>query len=368
MGKMKKNMIKIRKIAYIIFLLISVGNLGYSEINNENTVINENNIINDKNIIKQSQEKKDKNVQTENVRTGKMEKIKKEQTENIDKPIKNNEDKHIGLVLSGGTAKGLAHIGILKVLEEERVPIEYVTGTSMGSIIGGLYSIGYTPEEIEKIAMEMDWLSLFNDKIERKDKGITRNMIEDTNTMVLPVEKFIPKIPSGAVGGKSASQKLNELFYGVENIIRIGSAGAYVKDLNVYDVLLASDAWSESTYALCQDGYDQHVLAASSILNQKLTKAAEGLGIPLHTGRLHSSDVFYRTDNAQSFKEIRDQHGCVAVEMESFALFSNAKVLGKHAACLVTISDSLVKDQITTSEERQTAFQNMMKIALEAAE
>ncbi len=218
MRKMKKNMIKIRKIAYIIFLLISVGNLGYSEINNENTVINENNIINDKNIIKQSQEKKDKNVQTENIRTGKMEKIKKEQTENIDKPIKNNEDKHIGLVLSGGTAKGLAHIGILKVLEEERVPIEYVTGTSMGSIIGGLYSIGYTPEEIEKIAMEMDWLSLFNDKIERKDKGITRNMIEDTNTMVLPVEKFIPKIPSGAVGGKSASQKLNELFYGVENI------------------------------------------------------------------------------------------------------------------------------------------------------
>ena len=70
-------MIKIRKIAYIIFLLISVGNLGYSEINNENTVINENNIINDKNIIKQSQEKKDKNVQTENIRTGKMEKIKK---------------------------------------------------------------------------------------------------------------------------------------------------------------------------------------------------------------------------------------------------------------------------------------------------
>ena len=58
MGKMKKNMIKIRKIAYIIFLLISVGNLGYSEINNENTVINENNIINDKNIIKESQEKK----------------------------------------------------------------------------------------------------------------------------------------------------------------------------------------------------------------------------------------------------------------------------------------------------------------------
>ena len=125
------------------------------------------------------------------------------------------EDKRVGLVLSGGTARGLAHIGVLKVLEEEKVPVEYVTGTSMGSIIGGLYSIGYTPDEIEKIASEMDWISLFNDSIERKEKGISRNLIEDRNTMVLPMEKFIPKIPSGAVGGKSASEQLNNLFFGV---------------------------------------------------------------------------------------------------------------------------------------------------------
>ena len=61
----------------------------------------------------------------------------------------------------------------------------------------------------------MDWISLFNDSIERKDKGISRNLIEDKNTMVLPMEKFIPKIPSGAVGGKSASEQLNNLFFGV---------------------------------------------------------------------------------------------------------------------------------------------------------
>lgn len=157
-------------------------------------------------------------------------------------------------------------------------------------------------------------------------------------------------------------------FYGVDNIIRIGSAGAYTEDLNVYDVVLASDAWSESTYAKTQDGFDGQVLEASPALNQKLTAAANKLGITMSTGRIHSSDVFYRSANAQSFTEIRDQYGCVAVEMESFALFSNARVTGKNAACLVTISDSLVKNQITTSEERQTAFQNMMKIALEAAE
>jgi len=136
----------------------------------------------------------------------------------IGKTVFTQEYKRIGLVLSGGTARGLAHVGILKVLEEEKVPVEYVTGTSMGSIIGGLYSVGYTPDEIEKIASEMDWLALFNDSIERKGKGISRNLIEDRNTMVLPMENFIPKIPSGAVGGKSASEKLNELFFGVAEV------------------------------------------------------------------------------------------------------------------------------------------------------
>ena len=84
----------------------------------------------------------------------------------------------------------------------------------MGSIIGGMYSVGYTPDEIEEIAVSMDWMSLFNDKIERKDKGAVRNSIEDKNSTVIPIKNFMPKLPSGAVGGKTASQRLNELFYG----------------------------------------------------------------------------------------------------------------------------------------------------------
>ena len=129
-----------------------------------------------------------------------------------------SEDKRIGLVLSGGTAKGLAHIGILKVLEEEKVPIEYVTGTSMGSIIGGLYSIGYTPEEIEKIATEMDWVALFSDMVPRSEKGAIRNYFEDKNTIALPMNDFKIGLPNGAIGGKSISLKLGELFYGVEGV------------------------------------------------------------------------------------------------------------------------------------------------------
>ena len=141
-----------------------------------------------------------------------------EQNKNSNEVIEEKSDKNIGLVLSGGSAKGLAHVGILKVLDREKVPIEYVTGTSMGSIIGALYTSGYTVEEIEQIVLNMDWVSLFNDKIPRDEKGATRNYFEDRNSLVLPMEGMSPKLPNGAVGGKSASEKLGELFYGVDGI------------------------------------------------------------------------------------------------------------------------------------------------------
>ena len=161
-----------------------------------------------------------------------------------------------------------------------------------------------------------------------------------------------------------------ELFsqYGVENIIRIGSAGAYSPDLKVFDVVLADSAYSESSYAKVQSGYDQDKTYPSETLNQRIKDAAEKLGMPLHIGCIHSSDVFYREGGNDYIKELTDVHHCLAVEMESFALFHNARVLGKNAACLITVSDSFVTSEVTTPEQRQTSFTKMMEIALEAAE
>lgn len=156
-------------------------------------------------------------------------------------------------------------------------------------------------------------------------------------------------------------------FYDVENIVRIGSCGAYTASLNLYDVILSTDVWSESTFAKVQGGYEKDVIAASPKLNTKLEEIAKSLDIPIHAERVHSSDVFYR-QNFEEYKDIYKEHGCVAVEMEAFALFHNANVLGKNAACLLTVSDNLETHELTTSEERQLAFTNMMKIALELAE
>ena len=156
-------------------------------------------------------------------------------------------------------------------------------------------------------------------------------------------------------------------FYNVENIVRIGSCGAYTKELNLYDVVLADKAWSESTYAQTQDGIKTDYTYPSEELNNKIEQVAKKLNIPVHKGIIHSSDVFYR-ENFDVFNKIRDDHGCIAVEMESFALFHNAKVTGKNAACLLTVSDSLVTHEATTAEERQNAFTKMMDVALGLAE
>ena len=108
-----------------------------------------------------------------------------------------------------------------------------------------------------------------------------------------------------------------------------------------------------------------------NVCNQTLRAAAKKLNIPMQEGAIHSSDVFYRQPSDASpkyWEKLRDERGCLAVEMESFALFHNANVTGKQAACLLTISDSFVSPEITSAEERQKCFTNMMKIALEMAQ
>lgn len=159
-----------------------------------------------------------------------------------------------------------------------------------------------------------------------------------------------------------------ELFteYDVDNIIRVGSAGAYVSDLKLYDVVLAQSAWTESSYAYTMSGVDIDTAYPSDELNNKLEKSAAVQSSAIHKGPIHSCDVFYRQSwqGEKYWEGIAAEHGCLAVEMESFALFHNAKVTGKKAACLLTISDNLSTMEMTTAEQRQKSFTNMMKIAL----
>lgn len=159
-----------------------------------------------------------------------------------------------------------------------------------------------------------------------------------------------------------------ELFnaYKVDTIIRVGSCGSYKAELKVFDLVLLVDSYSESTYAKTFCHFEDQILNSSQEINEMLIKEAKNLNYKLIPVRGHCSDVFYRK-NFDEYKLIRDKYDCSIVEMEAFALFANAKELNKKAACIATISDSLVSHEITTAKERQTSFDNMIKIALETA-
>lgn len=155
--------------------------------------------------------------------------------------------------------------------------------------------------------------------------------------------------------------------YDVDKIIRIGSAGSYTDSLKLFDIVLTEKVWSGSAYAKTQSGFEGNFLFPEKKLNDTIKKMSEVLEIPIVRSCVHSSDAFYHEPEADDYTKIRDIYGCQCVEMESFALFHNARVLGKQAACILTISDSLVTKEQTTAKERQLSFEKMIMLALESA-
>lgn len=176
-------------------------------------------------------------------------------------------------------------------------------------------------------------------------------------------------VQASGMGMPSIGIYSHELYtqYGVENIIRIGSAGSYSERLDLEDVVLADSAFSDSSYALVQNGYKENVNYPTAGINNVVLDTAKAIGITCKTCRVHSSDVFYTSPGGETFRELADRTKSECVEMESFALFHNAAVLGKGAACLLTISDSFVSSRELSAEERQNGFRKMMELALETA-
>ena len=119
----------------------------------------------------------------------------------------------IALVLSGGGAKGIAHIGVLKVLEEQGIKPDIILGTSMGSLIGGLYAMGYTPDELEEMVSKFDWEYLLSDKIKRQNILIGQGEKNKKTIFSLPLEGLKPMISSGLYSGQNVLTLLNILTY-----------------------------------------------------------------------------------------------------------------------------------------------------------
>ena len=177
--------------------------------------------------------------------------------------------------------------------------------------------------------------------------------------------KRITIFPSG-MGIPSMSIYSHELFnfYDVDCIIRIGTMGAYIEELNIGDVVLATKSYTDSSYDKIVDNYRNSYLSSSEEINKNILASAKELNIEVKTGTVYTSDVFY---TPVDYKKIQKDHNVIGIEMESFALFQEAKLANKKGAAIFTISDSFVKKEELTSEEREKNLDNMIKIALKTS-
>ncbi len=159
--------------------------------------------------------------------------------------------------------------------------------------------------------------------------------------------------------------------YGVENIIRVGSAGSIQDHINLYDLVIAQGACTDSNFIHQFHFPGTFAPIASYELLTAAVEAAKQNGATYHVGNVNSSDVFYGDhegvpeglDSTYALSKM----GVMALEMEAAALYMNAARYGKRALCICTISDHVLKHQETTSEERQNSFTTMMKVALDVA-
>ncbi len=149
-------------------------------------------------------------------------------------------------------------------------------------------------------------------------------------------------------------------FYDVDYIIRIGTCGSY-KDLNLMDVILVNNSCSESTFGKVLNNYESDIVESSNYLTTKIEETANENSINIVKGNIHCSDVFYKESINYDFI---NKHNLLGVEMETFALFYNAKYLNKHASAIITVSDSINHDLNLTSEEREKSLDNMITLAL----
>lgn len=157
--------------------------------------------------------------------------------------------------------------------------------------------------------------------------------------------------------------------YGVENIIRLGSCGAYTEELHLLDLILIDKTYTESNFALTLNNDECNIVNASAELNDIIEKVALENNIAYTKGTTLCSDCFdyYMTDINKLFERAPKDIDIIGAEMEAFALFYTAKMLNKKAACILTVVDSHFDKTELSSEDRQNSLNNMIKLGLESA-
>jgi purine-nucleoside phosphorylase len=153
-------------------------------------------------------------------------------------------------------------------------------------------------------------------------------------------------------------------FHNVKAIVRIGTAGAYSTDNDVFDLINCSKTFSESSFARDAFGFSENFQQAHGDCYDCIQKTAGEMNLTVLSPNVHSSDVFYRA--APGIPPIAAENDCKVVEMEAFALFATARHLNRMAGTLLTVSDVIPTGKDMSAKERETALLPMMELALES--
>ena len=267
----------------------------------------------------------------------------------------------VGLVLSGGGARGFAHIGVLKALEEAHIPVDFIAGSSMGSVIGALYAVGYGADTLQYLALNTNWRDLFQDDPARQSLFITQKPNQTDHTLQFRMNHFRPVIP----GGLSVGQKLQSLFTALTLSANYRSGGdfsqfkipflAVATDLvsgervvlnhgNLAEVMQASSAVPIIFRPVVYQG---HLLADGGIVDPLPVDLARGMGADVVIA-VNTQDKLRSRDELATPWEIIDQVISISILKAAQAQAAAADVfiapdIGDHASTNFSHIDTLIQ-------------------------
>ena len=230
----------------------------------------------------------------------------------------------VGLVLGGGGAAGTAHVGVLKVLEENHIPIDMIAGTSMGAIVGSLYASGVKAQELEQIVNTLDWEAIFNDQVSRREQGFhrKRDMSSFFDSFTMGANRHSVKLPRGAVKGHKLTFELRRLLDHVSHI-------NHFDQLSIPFRAVATDIENGQEVVLSQGNLATAVRASMSIpalfppveINGRLL--VDGFvsnNIPVSVAQNMGADILIVVGLPRKFKQKKELHSAVDVALQSMYL------------------------------------------------
>jgi len=253
----------------------------------------------------------------------------------------------IGLALSGGGARGGAHIGVLRELERLRIPVDYIAGTSIGAIIGGMYAAGHSTDDIERVLVETDWDDIFKDKPPRKYSSIREKSNEKVFQLgtVLGVKEGKLRLPSGLIQGQKLQLLLEKLFLPVADI-------EHFHELPVPFSAVATDMRDGSAVVLESGDLATAVRASMSVPvvfaevkigDQILVDGGMANNLPIDVVRKMGADVVIAVDIGTPFLDAEELNGAIGISKQ----ISNILVRRTTLEQISTLSDS---DHLITPE------------------